>query len=346
MTRDYGLRFEDILQNTLFAIEILKGSSPAALREDKVKRFAIERCFTIIGEAAYKLPRLERGQFPQVPWRKIVSLRHHLVHGYDTVEHDVLTDIVVEHLPALVEAVAPYLTKTSVYPSPIKICGLSTPQTMAAALDAGADMVGLVFHRKSPRSVSLEVAAELAAMARGRALVVALTVDPSDEGVDAIMAHVNPDLIQLHGTESPARCTDIAERAKRPVMKALGVAEPADLEAIKHYRPHIDRLLLDAKPPADAAYPGGHGKTFDWNIVKSLDPFMPFMLSGGLTPENVGEAIGTVQDLGVTLAGVDVSSGVESAPGVKDIEKIKAFVMHAREAAENSLSLLAGRGLG
>ncbi len=332
MSRDHGLRFEDILQNALFAIEILQGSSPAALREDKVKRFAMERCFTIMGEAAYKLPRLERGQFPQVPWRKIVSLRHHLVHGYDTVDHDLLTGIVAEHLPALVEAIEPYLTRTSVYPCPIKICGLSTSETMAAALDSGADMVGLVFHRKSPRSVSLEIAGELAAMARGRALVVALTVDPSDEGVDAIMTHVSPDLIQLHGTESPARCTDIAERAARPVMKALGVAEPADLAAIKAYRPHIDRLLLDAKPPPDAAYPGGHGKTFDWSILKNLDPFMPFMLSGGLTLENVGEAIRTVRGLGVTLAGVDVSSGVESAPGLKDIGKVKAFINNARTA--------------
>jgi phosphoribosylanthranilate isomerase len=221
---------------------------------------------------------------------------------------------------------------------PIKICGLSTPDTMAAALDAGADMVGLVFHRKSPRSLSLETAAELAAMARGKAIIVALTVDPSDEGIDAIMSHVNPDLIQLHGSETPERCTQISERIDRPVMKALGVAEAADLAAIKAYRPHIDRLLLDAKPPKDAAYPGGHGKTFDWAILKGLDPFMPFMLSGGLTPENVGEAITIVKALGITLAGVDVSSGVESAPGVKDVDKIKAFIANARTASLKAIA--------
>jgi phosphoribosylanthranilate isomerase len=220
----------------------------------------------------------------------------------------------------------------------IKICGLSTSDTMAAALDAGADMVGLVFHRKSPRSVSLEIAGELTAMARGKALVVALTVDPSDEGLDAIMTRVNPDLIQLHGSESPERCAELAERAKRPIMKALGVAEVADLASLTHYHPHVDRLLLDAKPPKDAAYPGGHGKTFDWSILKSLDPFMPFMLSGGLTPQNVGEAIRTVRGLGVTLAGVDVSSGVESAPGLKDAHKIRAFVENARSASEKAFS--------
>jgi phosphoribosylanthranilate isomerase len=213
----------------------------------------------------------------------------------------------------------------------IKICGLSTPNTMMAALDAGADMVALNFHRKSPRSVSLETAAELAAMARGKAIIVALTVDPSDEGIDAIMSHVSPDLIQLHGSETPERCAELSERIERPVMKAIGVAEAADLDVIKAYRPHIDRLLLDAKPPKDAAYPGGHGKTFDWAILKGLDPFMPFMLSGGLTPENVGEAICTVKALGITLAGVDVSSGVESAPGVKDTQKIKAFIENARK---------------
>jgi phosphoribosylanthranilate isomerase len=214
----------------------------------------------------------------------------------------------------------------------IKICGLSTPDTMQAALDAGADMVGLVFHRKSPRSVSLEVAARLADMARGKALVVALTVDPSDEGLDAIMAQVKPDLIQLHGQETPARLDEIATRWKVPVMKAIGVAEAADLAAIKSYRPHADRLLLDAKPPKNAAYPGGHGKTFDWAILRSLDPLMPFMLSGGLTPDNVSEAISTVKALGVTLTGVDVSSGVESAPGVKDVDKIYSFIANARQA--------------
>lgn len=332
MSRDHGLRFEDILKYAQLAIIFLKDTTPSAVLDDPLRLAAIERCFTIIGEAAYKLPRLERGQFPQLPWEKMKGLRHHLVHGYDDIDHTILINTVVNDLPTLVGVIQPHLSQTSVYPFPIKICGLSTPDTMAAALDAGADMVGLVFHRKSPRSVSLKTAADLATMARGLAIIVALTVDPSDEGIDAIMSHVNPDLVQLHGSETPERCIELSKRIERPVMKALGVADAADLDAIKTYRPHIDRLLLDAKPPKDAAYPGGHGKTFDWAILKGFDPFMPFMLSGGLTPENVGEAIATVKALGITLAGVDVSSGVESAPGVKDSGKIRAFIQAARSA--------------
>jgi phosphoribosylanthranilate isomerase len=332
MTRDYGLRFEDILKYAQLAIAFLKDSTPSSVLDDPLRLAAIERCFTIIGEAAYKLPRLERGQFPQLPWQKMTGLRHRLVHGYDGIDHPILIETVLSDLPKLVEAIQPHLSPTTAYPAPIKICGLSTPETMIAALEAGADMVALNFHRKSPRSVSLEKASELAAIARGRAIIVALTVDPSDEGIDALMEKVSPDLFQLHGSETPERCAAISERIERPVMKAIGVADAADLAAIKAYRPHVDRLLLDAKPPRDAAYPGGHGKSFDWQVLKGLDPFMPFMLSGGLTPENVGEAIRTVRGLGVTLAGVDVSSGVESAPGIKDIAKIRAFIENARAA--------------
>ena len=215
----------------------------------------------------------------------------------------------------------------------VKICGLSTIGTMQATLDAGADIVGLVFHRKSPRSVSLQRAAELVEMARGKALVVALTVDPSDEGIDAIMENIAPDIFQLHGSETAERCSIIATRTGRSIMKAIGVAEAADLVAIKPYRNKTDRILLDAKPPKDAAYPGGHGKVFDWHILRGLDPFMPFMLSGGLVPENVAEAITTMRTFGLSLTGVDVSSGVESAPGVKDIHKIRAFIEKARQAS-------------
>ncbi|MCA3564128.1 MAG: phosphoribosylanthranilate isomerase [Methylocystis sp.] len=215
----------------------------------------------------------------------------------------------------------------------IKICGLSTAETMVAALDAGADMVGLVFHRNSPRSVSLEAAASLAGIARGRATIVALSVDPSDEGLDAIMRHANPDLFQLHGSETPERCVEVKALTGRPVMKVLGVAEPADLASLPDYVPHAAQFLLDAKPPKDAAYPGGQGKTFDWQVLKGIDPQTPFLLSGGLTPENVGTAIATVRSLGLALAGVDVSSGVESAPGVKDIAKIQAFIRSARTAS-------------
>jgi phosphoribosylanthranilate isomerase len=215
----------------------------------------------------------------------------------------------------------------------IKICGLSTAETMNAALDAGADMIGLVFHRKSPRSVSLETAATLAEIARGRATIVALSVDPSDEGLDAIMRHANPDLFQLHGSETPERCVEVKALTGRPVMKVLGVAEPADLAPLPLYVPYVAQFLLDAKPPKDAAYPGGQGKTFDWQVLKGIDPQTPFLLSGGLTPENVGTAIATVRSLGLALAGVDVSSGVESAPGVKDNAKIQAFIRSARTAS-------------
>jgi len=224
---------------------------------------------------------------------------------------------------------------SSDFPHPIKICGLSTPETMSSALDAGADMVGLVFHPKSPRFVTQGQAAALAAQARGRAQVVALVVDASDDQLAEIVQTVSPDIWQLHGAETPERIEAIAMRFERPVMKALGVASPADVDDIAQLRPHIDRLLLDAKAPKDAAYPGGHGKNFDWAILKGLDPFMPFMLSGGLTPETVGDAIRTVRGLGVTLAGVDVSSGVESAPGVKDPQKIAAFVKNAKQAASS-----------
>jgi phosphoribosylanthranilate isomerase len=219
----------------------------------------------------------------------------------------------------------------------IKICGLSTPATMEAALTSGATMVGLVFHRKSPRSISLEQAAELANQARGRAKIVALTVDPSDEGIDAIMAKVKPDLIQLHGSETPERVAEIEDRMGVPSLKAIGVSEVADIAHVRLYHERGRTVLLDAKPPKDAAYPGGHGKVFDWSILKSMPDDIPFFLSGGLTPENVGEAIRTIHgfeadDLDLAFAGVDVSSGVESAPGVKDAAKIKAFIENAKKA--------------
>ena len=210
----------------------------------------------------------------------------------------------------------------------VKICGLSTPRTLAAALDAGADMIGLVFHPRSPRFVALPEAAELAAMARGRAAIVALLVDPDDAAVADLVARVRPDWLQLHGGEAPARVAAIRAATGRPVIKAVGVAAAEDLAAISPYRAVADLILLDAKPPKDAAYPGGHGRPFDWRILAGLDPALRFMLSGGLDPETVGAAIRTVRP-----AGVDVSSGVESAPGLKDSDKITAFVAAARAAA-------------
>ncbi len=214
----------------------------------------------------------------------------------------------------------------------VKICGLTTAETMEAALQAGADIVALNFFAKSPRFATPEVARSLAGQARGRAILAGLLVDPDDAAIDAAMADASPDLLQLHGSETPERCAAIAARTGRPVMKAFGVARAEDLGGVADYVAGGFRLLLDAKPPKDAAYPGGHGRTFDWAILRGLDPATPFMLSGGLTPGNVGEAIGTIRGFGLALAGVDVSSGVESAPGVKDVAKIRAFVESARKA--------------
>jgi phosphoribosylanthranilate isomerase len=210
----------------------------------------------------------------------------------------------------------------------IKICGLSTRDSVDAALDAGADMIGLVRYERSPRHVSLEVGRALSQAAKGRAVVVALTVDPDDAELDAIMQDLAPDLLQLHGHESPARVAEIRARAGIPVMKAIGIADEVDLAAIPAYAAVSDRLLLDAKPPRDAgALPGGNGLAFDWRLIDALDPGLDFMLSGGLNPENVAEAAALAN-----VSGIDVSSGVESAPGVKDPERIAAFVHAARAA--------------
>lgn len=215
----------------------------------------------------------------------------------------------------------------------IKICGLSTPESLEAALDAGADWIGFVFHPKSPRNIAPEQAARLAPAARDRAKITALVVDPEDSQLSMLRSIVAPDLWQFHGKETFERIREARAILGIPVIKAIGVAETGDLPAIPAYARVADHLLLDAKAPKDAAYPGGHGKVFDWNILSALPPAMPFMLSGGLSPENVAEAIRTIRRMGLTLSGVDVSSGVESAPGVKDLGKIRAFIAAAREAA-------------
>lgn len=213
---------------------------------------------------------------------------------------------------------------------PIKICGLSTPETLEAALAAGAEMIGLNFHPKSPRYVTPQRAAELAAQARGRTGIVALVVDYEPEQAAELARIVRPDWMQLHGKETPEQVAAIKAATGLPVMKALGVATAADLEQVARYHGVADRILLDAKPPKDAAYPGGHGRPFDWTLLSKLDPAFRFMLSGGLDPANVAEAIGIARP-----AGVDVSSGVESAPGIKDARKIAEFVRAARAAAED-----------
>jgi phosphoribosylanthranilate isomerase len=209
----------------------------------------------------------------------------------------------------------------------IKICGLSTPETLNAALDAGADMVGFVRIPKSPRHVSLDLGHKLSLQAKGRAQRVVLLLNPGDEDIAQAVEAINPELIQLHGSETPERVAEIRSMVKRPVMKALGIAEPSDLKALTPYA-GADRILLDAKPPRAAdALPGGNGVPFDWRLLDGLDRKVSFMLSGGLTPDNVAEAI----RLTGTQA-VDVSSGVESGPGLKDPARIEAFIRAARTA--------------
>jgi phosphoribosylanthranilate isomerase len=214
----------------------------------------------------------------------------------------------------------------------IKICGLSTEESVEAAVEAGADMLGLNFHPRSPRYVTPDRAATLALLARGRSRIVALLVDPDDAALSHLLSTLSPDLWQFHGQESFERLRDARAVFGLPVMKAIGVSTISDLAAVPAYSAVSDHILLDAKPPKDAAYPGGHGRVFDWKILSALPPDLPFLLSGGLTPENVGEAIRTIRGMGLNLIGVDVSSGVENAPGVKDLGKIKAFIAASREA--------------
>ncbi|NNM71169.1 phosphoribosylanthranilate isomerase [Enterovirga aerilata] len=209
----------------------------------------------------------------------------------------------------------------------IKICGLSTPATLEAAIAAGADMVGFVRFPRSPRHLELEHGRELSALARGRARRVLLLVDPSDRELDEAVAALDPDIVQLHGSEAPGRVAAIQARTGRPVMKALGIAEAEDLGRIAAYRGVADGIILDAKAPRGSALPGGNGLPFDWSLLAGLDPRLDVMLSGGLDPANVAEAIAATR-----VRAVDVSSGVESRPGVKDPEKIAAFVQAARAA--------------
>ena len=212
----------------------------------------------------------------------------------------------------------------------VKICGLSTEPTLDAALDAGADFVGFVHFAKSPRHVSLERAGTLARRARGRAQRVVLLVDPDDALVAAAVEAVDPDLIQLHGRESPQRVAAIREASGRPVMKALGIAVRDDLSVIAAYTGVADRILLDAKPPPGATLPGGNGAAFNWTLIAGADLPSGTMLSGGLTPENVAAAL---QQTG--LEAVDVSSGVETAPGIKSEARIAAFVEAIRSRARS-----------
>jgi phosphoribosylanthranilate isomerase len=214
----------------------------------------------------------------------------------------------------------------------VKICGLSTRETLDAALDAGADMVGFVFFPPSPRHLSLAVGRDLGRQVKRRALKVALTVDADDATLDNIMDALSPDILQLHGKETVARLRDIKQKFGRPVMKALPVETAADLAVLPGYAAVADRILFDARPPKDATRPGGLGAPFDWHLLENLDLKLPYMVSGGLHAGNVAEALRVSR-----AGGVDVSSGVESAPGVKDSEMIRAFIRACRTTQELSV---------
>jgi len=208
----------------------------------------------------------------------------------------------------------------------IKICGIKTTEILETAIEAGADMVGFVHFTRSPRHTSVDAIADLISQARGRVETCVLLVNPDNSSV-AEFAALGPDWIQLHGPESAHRVEAIRAEAGVEIMKALPIGSAEDVGHVADFVDIADRILLDAKPPKGADRPGGLGDTFDWALLKALDPSIPFMLSGGLTPETVAEAIKTVRPFGV-----DVSSGVESAPGVKDKALIEAFIRNARAA--------------
>ncbi|WP_424628720.1 phosphoribosylanthranilate isomerase [Bradyrhizobium sp. SYSU BS000235] len=216
----------------------------------------------------------------------------------------------------------------------VKICGLSQRDTLEVALDAGADMVGFVFFEASPRHVGLGAARELGRQVNGRAVKVALTVDADDATLENIIEALRPGLLQLHGSESVARVRDIKQKFGLPVMKAIPVGTAADLAGLPGYAAVSDRILFDARAPKDATRPGGLGVPFDWHLLENVKLDVPVMVSGGLTIGNVAEA------LSITHAGgVDISSGVESAPGVKDPDMIRSFIRAAREAETMSANL-------
>jgi len=206
----------------------------------------------------------------------------------------------------------------------VKICGLRSPADVAAVAAAGAAYAGFVFFAKSPRHVTVAQARDLALAAPVGLAKVALVVDADDATLDAIVDAVPLDMLQLHGHESPDRVAEVRARYGLPVMKAVGVADEGDLAAIFDYSTVADQLLIDAKPPRNAALPGGNGLAFDWRLVAQRRWLRPWMLAGGLTPDNVAEAIRLTN-----ARQVDVSSGVESAPGVKDAGRITAFVRAA-----------------
>jgi len=216
----------------------------------------------------------------------------------------------------------------------VKICGLSTRETLDVALDAGADMVGFVFFPPSPRHLSLETARELGNRAKRRATKVALTVDADDATLANIVEALAPDILQLHGKETVARLRDIKQKFGLQLMKVIAVETSADLASLPGYAAVADRILFDARAPRGATRPGGLGAVFDWHVLENLDLKLPFMVSGGLNAGNVAEAVRVTR-----AGGVDVSSGVERAPGIKDPEMIRNFVRAARMVEQDILAI-------
>ena len=207
----------------------------------------------------------------------------------------------------------------------VKICGLTDSAGIRAAAQGGAAYMGFVFFAKSPRDLPFDKARELMIEVPPGVCKVALTVDADDAFLDRLTTNLPVDMLQLHGHEAPERVAEIRKRTGLPVMKAVGIADAADLPQLDEYARVADQLLVDARPPRNATVPGGNGLTFDWRLIANRRWTLPWMLAGGLTPDNVGQAIG--------LTGadqVDVSSGVESAPGVKDEQKIAAFLHAAK----------------
>jgi len=211
-------------------------------------------------------------------------------------------------------------------PLVIKICGIKTASLLETVIDAGADMVGFMHFARSPRHVSIEQLADLIGAARGRIETSVVLVNPDNSCV-AEVAALGPDWIQLHGPETPHRVEAIRAEAGVQVLKALPIGTADDVRHVADFAEVADRILVDAKPPKGADRPGGLGEAFDWSLLEALDPSVAFMLSGGLTPDTVADAIRTVRPFGV-----DVSSGVETAPGVKDKRLIEAFIRNARLA--------------
>ena len=211
----------------------------------------------------------------------------------------------------------------------VKICGLSTEETVAAAVEAGADLVGFVFYPPSPRAVTPERVARLALGVPRTIAKVGLFVDPDDALLDRALSQAGLDVIQLHGHEPPGRVAQIRERFRRPVMKAIKIGTAEDVAAAERYLAAADRLLFDAQPPKrPGALPGGNGEPFDWTLLADRTWPLPWMLSGGLTVENVAEAVRITR-----TPAVDVSSGVEVSPGIKDMGLIRDFIAAAKRAA-------------